>query len=215
MSKVNALRCRALNFFSADKKVPLKRRRKTKVKKTEIIWDPTFTAAMKAQMVYEYEIEGDNGEQVPMVEIHVDLVPVSLREDLGPAVGRYGVRAGGFLSVRMQEGDLPIIKVGQDESIFKMYTLNSRRWSMKKKAPVRKKTAGKGNMKIVFIDEMYGFGYNTLTDEQWCEFQKSRRPGWKFEHPCCEHWVYGKERADMNARLEKDGELDDSDGACM
>ena len=150
MTKVDCIRCHALDFFNVNNKVPLKCRQKTRVKKTEIIWDPTFTAAMKEQMIHEYVVD-QGGEKVSMVEIHVDLVPVSLRESLGPKVGRFNVQAGGSLSVRMQGDELPLIKVGQDESIFKMYALSSRRWSVNKKSVARKKTEGKGNMKIVYV----------------------------------------------------------------
>ena len=212
LKQTDATRHKGLNFFNVDRKVPIERKRKTKKRKLEldVVWEPKFVNEVKKQMVYEYV---DDITGVNMVEIHVDLLPVSCRETIGPKVGRFNATAGGNLSVRCQANEKPIIKVGQDESIFKMYTLNRSRWTMSKKAPPRKKTEGKGNMKVVFLDEIYGFAYNTLSEDQWAQFQRERAPGFKFEKPACVHWVYGAEKAKTNIRNEQLGiEREDGDG---
>ena len=99
-----------------------------------------------------------------------------------------------------------MIKVGVDEVIFKMYNENSSAWTIDKKEKLRRKTESKGNMKIVFKDEVFGLGYNTLPEEIWTAFQEDR-PRRKiattsegktemqchFLRPSLVHWEYGKE----------------------
>ena len=72
------------------------------------------------ELVYQYRTpEGHN-----MVEVHVDLLPQSVRKRLGKKLKIHGIEVdmGGNLSVRFPAGKDPIIKVGTDEVIFKVTT---------------------------------------------------------------------------------------------
>ena len=84
---------------------------------------------LRAEMVYTYtgdangkpvmEISDDDGAvQATWVEVHVDLLPPEMRQVETAVVN--GFKMGGRLSVRFKPGDRPIIKMGQDETIFKM-----------------------------------------------------------------------------------------------
>jgi len=84
---------------------------------------------LRAEMVYTYtgnangkpvmEISDDDGAvQATWVEIHVDLLPPEMRQVETAVVN--GFKMGGRLSVRFKPGDRPVIKMGQDETIFKM-----------------------------------------------------------------------------------------------
>ena len=57
---------------------------------------------------------------------YVDLLPVDVRAAIDVTVN--GKRMGGQLSVRFPAGEKLIIKVGQDETVFKMYQMNKSCW---------------------------------------------------------------------------------------
>ena len=70
-------------------------------------------------------VEGVKGP-VPSVEVHVNLLPPDI------CCWKYetinGMNMGGCLSVRFPEGELPVIKFGEDETIFKIYVINHSSW---------------------------------------------------------------------------------------
>lgn len=61
--------------------------------------------------------------------------------------------------------NLPIILMGQDESIFKAYSHSSRHWTVTGKKRLLPKSEGVGEMVSAVQDEWTGFGLN-LTPEQ-------------------------------------------------
>ena len=102
---------------------------------------------VQRELVYPYT--NQSGQQ--MVEVHVDLLPQNLRSSLSTKLTIHGFEfdMGGNLSVRFPVGETPIIKVGTDEVIFKMYAMNKSSWSVNGTVKLMRKTEGKGNMKIV------------------------------------------------------------------
>jgi hypothetical protein len=68
---------------------------------------------------YRYNNE-DTG--IPMVEFHVDCAEEFQNEMNLETV------FGGRLSVRMEAGVRPLIKIGQDEAIQKQYSFNTKEW---------------------------------------------------------------------------------------
>ena len=69
--------------------------------------------------------------------------------------------------MRFQEGKLPVIKVGEDKTIFKTYAMNHSSWELDKMKQLTKETDGKGNMKLDLVCEIPGLGGNEITKEQW------------------------------------------------
>ena len=90
--------------------------------------------------------------------------------------------------------------------------MNKATWALAGLIKLRRKTEGKGNMKIVcvcvyvhapicvrvcvcidrFKDEIFGLGYNHLPKELWDKFNRVRQQG-KHDRPALVHWEYGKE----------------------
>ena len=136
------------------------------------------------EQVYHYTIE----DGIQMVEVHVDLLPVQMRQDEGTKVRIHGVKGismGGKLSVRynatewaaMYSGESlpPIgIKVGTDEVNFKMYAMAKKYWTMDRKKKIAPKNEGKGNMKVAWVDEVMGLAYNHLPTALLDKFQSER-----------------------------------------
>lgn len=60
---------------------------------------------------------------------------------------------------------LPLIHVGQDESIFKAYQKSSFQWVVQGVRGLRKKTDGPGEMVSGFKDELRGFGHPMTAEE--------------------------------------------------
>lgn len=60
---------------------------------------------------------------------------------------------------------LPLIHVGQDESIFKAYQKSSYQWVVQNVRGLRKKTDGPGEMVSGFKDEIRGFGHPLVAEE--------------------------------------------------
>ena len=161
--------------------------------------DERLERALMKETVYHYRgnAEGkpvgpEQEGAVDWVELHVDLLPQEWREEIGATVN--GFKMGGRLSVRFRsEGDQrPLIKAGQDETIFKMYDLNKSSWFLDNVRRCERKTEGKGNMKSLFMDEMTGAGCNQVSEEKWAAFQAARKQGFTHENPALVHWEYGK-----------------------
>ena len=89
-----------------------------------------------------------------MVEVHVDVLPVSDRQKLGTIRKIHGhdICMGGNVSVRYDfdtHGPL-LIKIGQDESNFKMNSTSASTWKKDGKERIESKSEGRGNMKVVW-----------------------------------------------------------------
>jgi len=59
----------------------------------------------------------------------------------------------------------PLLRVGQDECIFKQFLMSNRAWTVEGYRGLRKKTEGQGVMISGFVDELRGFGLPMTTDE--------------------------------------------------
>ena len=144
---------------------------------------------------------------VPMVEVHVDqFADTAVRERLGPIGGRPSVRWTGAAGVRVQQCEhrhgenckchLPLIRIGQDESIYKAYALPKGVWRVDGMQGLRKKTDGPGEMVYGFQDEIRGFGF-PMTPEELTRVNASEvragKPELK-ESPGIRFLEYGKNR---------------------
>ena len=138
VKKINRRFSRAIKRQTYAKSEPSveKQQRQNKIKES-----------VQHELVYPYTKE--SGQR--MVEVHVDLLPQKVRSSLSTKLTIHGVEfdMGGNLSVRFPVGETPIIKVGTDEVIFKMYAMNKSSWSINGIVKLLRKTEGKGNMKIV------------------------------------------------------------------
>ena len=56
-----------------------------------------------------------------------------------------------------------MIKVGEDETIFKMYAMNHSSWELDNVKQLPKKIDGKVNMKMAFVCKILGIGGNAIT----------------------------------------------------
>ena len=172
------------------------------------------------EMILKYK----DDQNVKMVEVHVDLVPVKLRQERGEKRtirGMEGVSMGGCMSIRynatkwaqMYNGEaLPPrgIKVGTDEVNFKMYANHRKAWTMDRVKALERKNDGKGCMKVVWVDEILGLGYNHLPSEVLDLFQVVRKkrcsdmPGRVFtENPALIHWEYDVKAATEEGNTTK------------
>lgn len=80
---------------------------------------------------------------------------------------------GGHLSVRKKESEKPLILLGQDESIFKQYTLSPKQWSFPDGTTTpNPKEDGQGVMLSSFVPRDFGYGHD-LT-----EFHLPLSAGW-------------------------------------
>ena len=94
-----------------------------------------------------------------------------------------GLKMGGCLSVRFPEGMSPIVKIGADEIIFKMHSENKCHWEMNKLKVISPKSEGKGNMKVVFVDEIVGLAGNGIPPQMKERFQRLRKQGYEIKNP--------------------------------
>ena len=85
----------------------------------------------------------------------------------------------------------PIVKVGADEVIFKMYQMSNFTWQLEGKKAIAPKTEGKGNMEVVFVDKAMGEAGNAIPADVWERFMATR-PTDKFDSPDFVNWEYGK-----------------------
>ena len=114
---------------------------------------------------YKYK----NGENNPtLFEFHVDDHPTFQQHCSN-------LQFGGHLSVRKKESEKPLILLGQDESIFKQYTLSPKQWSLPDgiTAP-NPKEDGQGVMLSSFVSRDFGYGHD-LTESQLIEVNNYRR----------------------------------------
>ena len=91
---------------------------------------------------------------------------------------------------------------------FKMYSMCKSSWVYENEQQIRKKNEGTGNMKVVWLDEVFGVGYNHLPPEALAAFNSYRIESgllrrdaddggntWIAEHPALIHWTYNVEKA--------------------
>ena len=186
-----------------------------KVKKA--IQDIKMHEDIKLETIFEYRgsatkiFKGPTA--VDMVEVHVDCFSDAYRQKHGTYRLIHGIKIcmGGCLSVRYTPSMGPIvIKEGQDESNFKQNSLSSKTWRKDGRIRCESKSQGRGNMKVVWCDEIFGLGFNHLPLVIREKFQIWRPRRKKvtgedntFFHlmPALIHWVY-----DMEAK-DKDGNV--------
>ena len=114
----------------------------------------------------------DSDDVVDMVEYHVDTLPAF--QDIIDASGEKG-KYGGWLSVRMQPGERPVICLGQDEAIFKQYIFTKMKWTYRGERRLHPKDEGYGVMISAFESREFGFGYPlTATDLQTVNEYRNR-----------------------------------------
>ena len=142
--------------------------------------EDTLLRSLRKDMVYRYlaavdgrPVSNDVLGAEPWIELHVDLLPPEVRRKKAAIFN--GFNMGGRLSVRFPQREKPIVKVGEDEVIFKMYQTNQSSWEMDGVKAIGKKTDGKGNMKVAFVDEVMGLAGNLIPEAMWVKFQKKRR----------------------------------------
>ena len=70
---------------------------------------------------FDGAVEGVEG-LVPSIEVHIDLLPPDIRCWKSETIN--SMNMGGFISVIFPEEELPVIKVGEDKKILKMYAMN-------------------------------------------------------------------------------------------
>lgn len=91
---------------------------------------------------------------------------------------------------------LPLIHIGQDESIFKAYQQSQYQWVVQGIRGLRKKTDGPGEMVSGFKDELRGFGH-PLTKEELAalnRFRKARGKEPLTSSPAVRFLSYGKHK---------------------
>jgi hypothetical protein len=112
-----------------------------------------------------YKYKNNKGEDY--VELHVDDHPV-FQDDAND------LPFGGNLSVRKEEGVKPLMIIGQDECIFKQYSLVKKSWSDPDgMRPLLPKDDGRGLMISSFVSRELGYGYN-LNSEQLDKVNRER-----------------------------------------
>ena len=79
-----------------------------------------------------------------------------------------------------------------DEVIFKMYATNQSSWEADGVEKISHKGDGKGNLKVVFVDEVTGLVGKNITVEQWEQFNEKRNKDHEFNNPILVHWEYRK-----------------------
>ena len=150
-----------------------------------------------------------------MVEVHVDVLSVTDRQKLGTyrIIHGFKISMGGNLSVRYDSTLMRpiIIKVGQDESNFKTNSHASKNWSKDGVRRIESKSEGRGNMKCVWCDEIFGLGYNYLPIDLLTKFQTWRKKRKKIANnaltifhlnPALIHWVYDREKVTAEGNTE-------------
>lgn len=91
---------------------------------------------------------------------------------------------------------LPLIHVGQDESIFKAYQKSAYQWVVNNVRGLRKKTDGPGEMVSGFKDEIRGFGHPITPEELSLlnAFRKARGREALTTSPAVRFLTYGKNK---------------------
>ena len=140
-----------------------------------------FYAHIRGELVHHYKLD-----DVEWVELHVDIFSRDQRAQLAEeglfnleVIAADGVKCvydmGGKLSVRMPAGAVPIVKCGQDETIFKQWAMHSKEWNMEGKRRARPKNEGKGIMYSEVNNCIHGAGFLHLPEARWAAFQTWRR----------------------------------------
>jgi hypothetical protein len=115
-----------------------------------------------------YAYTDSKGDQY--VEMHVDDHPIFQDEC-------NGLPYGGHLSVRKKVSDKPLMIVGQDECIFKQYTLVQKSWSDPDGTrALLPKDEGRGVMVSSFVCRELGYA-TPLTEEQLAKVNRAREQG--------------------------------------
>ena len=114
---------------------------------------------------YKYNcIEKD----VTMYEYHVDT-----HECLDEFVN--DAPHGGYLSVRRDKTQKPLVMIGQDECIYKQYQMNNKRWILPDgTAALLPKDAGQGVMYSSFVSRDFGYGLD-VNEKELCDINKKRK----------------------------------------
>ena len=109
-----------------------------------------------------FQRDGENYE-----EFHVDDSNAFLK-------ARDTFKMGGNLSVRFPSGSKPLLRMGQDESIYKAHQFPSGGWMCEGATVLRPKTEGVGDMVSAFADCARGFGLE-MSDAELAEVNAKRR----------------------------------------
>ena len=107
-----------------------------------------------AKYIEKHRIHFYMNNDVPMVEAHVDDLYMYDEDKNLPILGPYG----GNTSVRLPEGEKPIITFGQDEAIFRSSQLNESCWQIDGVSMLRTKGLGVGLMASAMVSRAFGFG---------------------------------------------------------
>ena len=81
---------------------------------------------------------------------------------------------GGNLSVRFPAGAKPLLRMGQDESIYKAFQFPFRSWGCDGATVLLPKTEGVGDVLSAFTEPTLGFGLR-MPDEQLAKVNANRR----------------------------------------
>ena len=131
----------------------------------------------------------------PWVELHVDLLPSEMRKTYTATVN--DLKMGDCLSVCFPEGLSAIVKIGGDKIITKMHSENKSYWEINNLKVISPKSEGKGNMKVVFVDEIVCLAGNCIPPQMMERFQRVRKRGYEFRNPMFVEWEYGKSGEDQ------------------
>ena len=150
-----------------------------------------LAASLEKEMIFRFDgdVEGVEGP-LPSVKVHVDLMPPDICLWKSETIN--GMNMGECLSVHFSEGELPVIKVGENETIFNIYAMNHISWELKKMKQLSNKTDRKGKTKLEFVCKIISFGGNAITKEQWAKFEAKRSKPYKHDNPTLIHWEYVK-----------------------
>lgn len=114
-----------------------------------------------------YKYKNNNGED--FIEFHVDDHPLLF------ATMTEHVPYGGYLSVRKNDSDKPLLIFCQDECIFKQYTFRSKCWNGPSgEVPLMPKDKGQGLMISAFVSGEFGFNWQ-LSQEQLIQVNHCRK----------------------------------------
>ena len=118
-----------------------------------------------------YKYNAEDNSQLTIYEFHVDC-----HNCLLPLVAN--AEFGGYLSVRKNKDDKPLIIFGQDECVFRQYCMNKKRWILPDgTAALLPKTDGQGIMFSSYTSRDFGHGFE-MSDDDLIAVNKKR----EFEH---------------------------------
>ena len=100
--------------------------------------DKALSESFEKEMVFRFDSDFEGVKcLVPRVEVHVYFLPTNICRWKSETIN--GMNMLGCLSMRFPEGELPVIKVGKDETIFKMSVKNNSSWELNKLKQVSNK----------------------------------------------------------------------------